>query len=493
MNIDSILIKPITETKYLSAENCWRYRAILRVFYYKYEKIKYWLYKEEVLEELKKSTYFSSYSLEMCQQDLDMLVTWGNLVPVQDTSRAATIEEFKNKQFRYQMTEYAVEIERLTVKLENLFIEGASLEPTLFERIRDHITKINEIEKTEPKAVANWWKDLHTDFKRLNQNYQDYIRSFYSKKAQDMMKTTEFIAYKDTLVEYLRDFVKGLQRNAYMIENVLNNLSENIVKNIVDKVFSYEKSIPRLESEISDELLYDNIYGKWISLMEWFVGTQTNESEAAKVYDITNEIIRKITRYASQIAESRTSAVNRREEYRKLADMFMNCEDIDEAQKLSAIAFGLFNSRHIKGHSERVSESSNSSVYDEAPATVEIRPKVRGYSEKSSRTPISFKTEQKNKMREIYIRQLKEDRLILESYIKDNVIDFKSLPVIQKHVRITLLRWIAKAIVSQNKTAKTEDGRVFKLLLPTSGERMVLRCEDGELDMPAYKLQFNIV
>ncbi|MHB8061245.1 MAG: TIGR02677 family protein, partial [Ruminiclostridium sp.] len=368
MDINSTLVKSITETKYLSAENCWRYRAILRFFYFQYEKIKYWMYKEEIFEELKKSTYFSAYTIELCQQDLDMLVTWGNLVPVQDTSRAATIEQFKNKQFRYQMTEYAVEIERLTLKLENLFIEGASLEPTLFERIRDHISRINEIGQAEPKVVAIWWKDLHTDFKRLNQNYQDYIRSFYSKKAQDMMKTTEFIAYKDTLVEYLRDFVKGLQKNAHTIESVLKQVPEQVVNNILEKAFIYEKSIPRLEMEVSDELLHDSIYGKWMNLREWFMGKPSNESEAAKIYDITNEIIRKITRYASQIAESRTSAVNRREEYRKLSEMFMSCENIDEAHKLSSIAFGLFNSRHIKGQLERSTESSNSSVYDEEPS-----------------------------------------------------------------------------------------------------------------------------
>ena len=42
----------------------------------------------------------------------------------------ASIEELKQK-YRYQMTEYSVEIERLLLELENLFIEGASPEPTL--------------------------------------------------------------------------------------------------------------------------------------------------------------------------------------------------------------------------------------------------------------------------------------------------------------------------------------------------------------------------
>lgn len=491
MNINSALIKPIAETKYLSAENCWRYRAILRFFYIQYEKIKYWMYKEEVFEELRQSTIFSSYTIEMCQQDMDTLVSWGNLIPVQDTSRAATIEQFKNKQFRYQMSEYSVEIERLTVKLENLFVEGASLEPTIFERIRDHVSKINNIVSAEPKHVASWWRDLNTDFKRLNQNYQDYIRSFYSKKAEDMMKTLEFIVYKDTLIEYLRDFVKGLQKNAHTIENVLRQTSEKTVQDILEKAFIFEKSIPRLDMEVHDEVLQDSILGKWLNLKEWFMGTPSKESEASKIYDITNEIIRKITRYASQIAESRTSAVNRREEYRKLCDMFMSCEEIDEAHKLSSTVFGMFNSRHIKAKMERATESTNASIYDEFPAVMEIRPKVRGYSERSSRSPINFKTDQKKKMKEIYIRQLEEEEMVLESYTNNSIIDFKFLPVIPKHARITLLKWIAKACSSPDKTAKTEDGRVFKLVRPENNSRTILKCEDGELDMPAYILEFS--
>ena len=68
--------------------------------------------------------------------------------------------------------------------------------------------------------------------------------------------------------------------------------------------------------------------------------------------NITNEIIRKITRFAAQIAESRNSAANRKEEYKKLCEMFLKCETIDEAHKLSALAFGIFNMKHIKGDSD---------------------------------------------------------------------------------------------------------------------------------------------
>lgn len=491
MNIDTSLMKPITETKYLTAENCWRYRAILRYFYLQYEKIRYWFYKEDVFGALKDNPYFSAYTIELCQQDLDTLVQWGNLMPVQDTSRASTIEEFKNKQFRYQLSEYAVEIERLTVRLENIYVEGASLEPTLFERIRDALLKLGQMADAEPKTVGAWWKDLYTDFKRLNQNYQDYVRSFHSQKAEDLMKSREFIIYKDNLVEYLRDFVKGLQRNAHFIEEAIRAVNREQIDKILEKAFIYEKSIPRMDADVPDEAIRDNIHGKWQSISEWFAGNASHASEAAKIYDITNEIIRKITRYASQIAESRSSVANRREEYRKLCEMFLSCSSIKEAHKLSSVAFGLTNSRHIRGSQERTTESVNSSVYDEPPIHVEIRPRIRGFRGKSTRPPIDFKTEKKERMRAEYLRRLEEEKLVMESYITGDQIVIENLPVIRQHVRVALLKWIGKASTMPGKAVKTEDGRVFRLLLPPDGRRCTLRCEDGDLEMPAYILKFE--
>lgn len=54
MKINRNLIKSIDETKYLATENTWRYRAISRIVYENYEKMKYWLYKEDIFDELKK-------------------------------------------------------------------------------------------------------------------------------------------------------------------------------------------------------------------------------------------------------------------------------------------------------------------------------------------------------------------------------------------------------------------------------------------------------
>ena len=191
MRIQETVRKPMTEAKYLNVDNTDRYRPIMRLFYLKYEKLKYWLYQEEVYEELKEDAYFREYTPEQCQQDLAALTAWGNLVTIQDTRKVATIEEFKNKKFRYQLSEATVEIERMVIRVENLFIESSSLEPTLLERLRINLRKISEITEADQEHIYAWWNDLNNDFIRLNQNYQDYMRELNSVKAEQMMKTQE--------------------------------------------------------------------------------------------------------------------------------------------------------------------------------------------------------------------------------------------------------------------------------------------------------------
>ena len=73
MQVSDKLIKPLTEAKYLNADNVSRYRCIMRIFFEHYEKLKYWLYQEEVYEEMIKDPFFADYRPEQCQQDLTML------------------------------------------------------------------------------------------------------------------------------------------------------------------------------------------------------------------------------------------------------------------------------------------------------------------------------------------------------------------------------------------------------------------------------------
>ena len=119
---------------------------------------------------------------------------------------------------------------------------------------------------------------MNNDFVRLNQNYQDYIRDLNSIRAEEMMHTKEFLVFKDRLIEYLRSFIKGLQRNVGVIEENLRLQNEELKKQVFEKVIDYELSIPRMEIEVSKEMIEQKVQGRYQSIYDWFVGNEGQEN-----------------------------------------------------------------------------------------------------------------------------------------------------------------------------------------------------------------------
>lgn len=491
MQVSDKLTKTLTEVKYLNADNVSRYRCIMRIFFENYEKLRYWMYQEDVYAQMTAHSFFADYTPEQCQQDLSMLVEWKNLNTIQDTRKVSSIEEFKNKKFRYQMSEYSVEIERLVLRLENLFVEGASLEPTLLERIRIHIARFPEMTGLDVNQVYTWWNDLNNDFVRLNQNYQDYIRDLNSVKAEEMMHTSQFLVFKDRLVEYLRSFIKGLQRNVGVIEEDLRTLSEDVKQAVFEKVIQYELSIPRMDVEVSRELIEEKTRGRYQSIYDWFVASNGGENEAGKLFDATNEIIRRITRYAAQLSEKNAFGANRREEYRKVAELFLTCSDVQQAHRMSAMVFGMERPYHLAGDLVRETDSMNQGVYEESPLEITLKPRVRTYREKARRSAIRESAAERQQTRARLIEQQRRDQKRLQELEVDGKIDFSTLPVIDAHVREILLKWISDAMEDPAGVARTEDGRRFVLDMSQSKSRCVVHCEDGNFTMPQMSIIFQ--
>ena len=491
MLVHEKLVKPVMEARYLTVENADRYRSVIRLFYLNYEKLKYWMYQEEVYEELKEDPYFAAYTPEQCQQDLTALTSWGNLLTLQDTRKVASIEEFKNKKFRYQLSDAAVEIERMVVRLENLQFEGSSLEPTLLERLRTSLAALADVVGRSREAIYGWWKDLNSDFIRLNQNYQDYMRELNSVKAEELMKTKAFLVFKDRLIEYLRSFVRSLQMNVSAIEQILRAVPSETVDQLLHQVTEHEMSIPRLEGEPDKGQVYEMMQGRWQSIREWFAGGEGQESEASKVFDTTNEIIRKITRYAARISEQSNTGANRREEYYKLATLFSHCKDMNEAHRLSACVFGIEKPLHLKAEIVRRTESINSGVFEEEPCLIKVAPRVRTYKEKAQRKGIQDRSREKEATRLETIRRLEEQQKLLNQYIQGGRLEFGKLQGLTPQIRDIFLSWLSKALENKEFRGKTEDGRGFFIENPKERETCDLICQDGVFRMPAYTLVFE--
>lgn len=495
MEINEQLTKQITETAYLTKENTKRYRPILRFFFEENEKMNYFLYKEDIYQEFVGKENFENYTVEQAESDLDSLVEWKNLIPIQDTEKVYSVEEFKHKKYRYQLSEYAIEIERLVLKLENLHIEGSSLEPTLIERIKEQIEKIDSMKEKDSEEVYSWWEGLNEDFRRLNEKYKDYIRSFYNIKMEEIAQSTQFILRKSDLVKYLKQFIKILQDNSYQIEEKISKVTKETEDVILNKVLDEQKKVIRidnLDEEFPEEQVRERNKGKWENLKRWFIGSSNRQSEVVTINEKTSEIIRKITRIANQIAESKGNISSRKEEYKKIAEMFCNTQSIEEAHKLSSLVFGMVNTRHIKGDFVRNTDSINSLLTSEEPFIIEIKPRIRGYKEKIERVSIEDKSEEKKKRIAEYMKQREEELREFEKYIKDGELVIEELPEIKANIRKMILKLIARANQTDAKETKTEDGRVVKLVYPKENRRCTMYSEDGNLEMPAFTLKIEM-
>lgn len=486
-------LEAINETSYLSVPNAHIYRKIMRSFYREYEKMRFQLYKEDIFHLIKQDEVFVDYSMEQLESDLEALVKWKNLTPIQDPGRVYTIADYKNKQYRYTMSEYAVEIERLTVRLENIFLESGNLSTNFFVRLEKSLEEAEDMEHATLKEVNEWWSMLQEDFKRLNQNYQDYLRDFYSGKTDHLMKSVEFVIHKDKFIKYLTEFVQELQHHSKRIEQILmKNIS--VMENVVlEKVVQSELDIPHALLEIhgnAEPSIRENVMGKWNSLKSWFIDSQGRECECKKVLKITNDVIRSIIQNAALIVQIQNWGISRKDEYRKFMELFLKCEDMDEAHRLSAHVFGIQRIQHLKTNVPREQEAVNNSVYEEEPAYFLLKPHTRTYREKKDRQGFTDKSLEKMMQRQSYLKRAEQQKEIVMRYIKDNRVVFSEIDeVVSEATRNIFLQWIAQANMSSQKMGRTEYGQEYKLIRKEG--KCTLNCEDGALTMPAYILEFK--
>lgn len=486
-------LQAINETSYLSVPNAPVYRKIMRCFYREYEKMNFKIYKEDIFQLLKKDELFRDYTMEQLVLDLDMLVKWKNLTPIQDPGRVYTIAEYKNKQYQYTMSEYAVEIERLTVRLENIFVESGNLSTNFFVRLEKSLDEAEFMQTTSLKEVNEWWNLMQEDFRRLNQNYQDYLRDFYSGKSEQLMKSVEFIVHKDKFIKYLNEFIQEMQRHSRKIERLLEKNTLLMENSILEKVVQSELEIPHATLEIrgnAEPSIRENVMGKWNSLKNWFIDSNGRECECKKVLKITNDIIRSIIQNAALIVQIQNWGISRKDDYKKFLHMFLQCEDLDEARRLSAHVFGVQKIQHFKTIEAREEDSINNSVYDEEPSAYLLKPHTRNYREKKDKRGFEDKTFQKMIQREAYLKQARKQKEIVMHYIRDNKITFSEIDeTVEESTRAVFLQWISLANMSSQKTGRTEYGQEYRLTRKDG--TCVLKCEDGNLVMPSYILELK--
>lgn len=486
-------LKKVVEASYLTAEKAWSYRLILRYFYIQHERMREFLFPEEIFEYVKHQPAFANYTMEQLHVDLDQLTKWNNLVAHQETGKARTIEEFKKKRFRYQSTPYTIEFERMIERMEQSNEHfGGSLEKKEFERLADTLYRLEDIVVggTYPAAdeCAQLWRDLFTYHQSIVKNTSDYFAYISSEQVEEQMQTEAFLVFKDQFTTYLRDFIREAQYLSLKIIDVIQSITNERFTPYLKIIVEHQQRGRFEDVKQQVDGLIEIELEKWNGLRAWFLGSTHGASELEMLEVRTNEQIRRISRVVQRLGERHHHHRSRKNDYLQLAKWFDVIEDVAEAHQLSAVTFGMTHSRHIFSD-DIPSDDMYSSVWDEPPVMYVTKPITNIYREKTRPSAMVDHTEKQAKMMQMYLEQQQYEKNLLEQYVVDNQINLKDLPIIEPVIRKLLLKWTGKAMLRKNRVFETEYGDEVQMIIDPN-ERIILRSEDGNMEMPHIVFRF---
>lgn len=465
------LKRKIDEVKYLVTENSERYRKIMRYLFDCLNDMKYWSYSEEIFTYIKMDPEFKEYTLENLKSDLESLVEWKNLIADTDTKKVRTIEEFKNREFKYQVSKSSIEIERMLIRLENLSVEeGDQLNSNFIRRFLSLLKRYENVKNGELKDLYEWWSELKESFITLNDNYTGFISKFSAKKMDAIIEVKDFLIYKEKFQKYLLDFNREAQRNYSEITYLLKNEILTEKEEILEKIYQYEVQTISFHGKIKEDYIALN-NERFNRMEEWFLRTRGKTPLMETLFSNTNEIIKKIINYAMKMVEEIEFGY-RKEQYLGIKEMFARCVDVEEAHILSSQIFGIVGTTHILGIEDRETENINSSVYDETPKNFLLTEGRRGAANRIVKNIVQINSEEKERK----IMRIREERRRegekLKNLMENSDFQLGNLPLLTAGERRLILKYLDR-----------------KQLL--SDKRVILRFQDGELNLPDFKIKME--
>ncbi|MEK3988486.1 MULTISPECIES: TIGR02677 family protein [Robertmurraya] len=494
-------LEAVNTLKYATVENAYRYRPIMRFLFEQYDKFRYYIKTEEILGYIKTLNILDEhYSEEQLYQDMKTLESWDCVISRHDKEMVYTIEDFKKKRLKFQITPLAYEIENTLKKLDELDeVLTGSLESKEFERILKDIETISKsnLDSDKNEVLFEHWITLMRRLENLKRNAANYLSHIKSDKAEQLFKTEEFLLYKEKFTDYLGKFILSMKKTRYKISRALEWIQESFVDSYIERMIEYFSTIPTIDGTRFNVEKNRRLYKeKWMELRNWFVKRNDYECDVDILLLETDKSIQIISRYALQLTETKNNARNRKEDYRKLASMFIQCDDLKNAHELAVCCFGIPHTRHIFGI-QKATDTKDEEIWEQEIQIIDTAPKNRTY-ERSKRIKSYVKDQkaEKERIKKNILEQMEREKEIIQSLIINNQIIMKDLAEqsnnrpVKMFVRKAILDWIAKSLQDKTLTARTQYGRKFRLQ-KNSNQKIDLRCVDGILTLPDITFEFE--
>ncbi|MBU5360880.1 TIGR02677 family protein [Enterococcus raffinosus] len=486
----------IEETAYLNAENVERYRWVMHYFFTQHRQMNMLLYRDDVLTYVQEK-FDGSYGEREVDQDLDQLYQWGNLSRRQEMGEPKSIEEYKNRRYRYQITETSIQIEEMLERLGT--VSGNSqgrLDKNVFQELLDGLQELVQSDLFDEEETYKLWERIVRLFSDIQRNTSNYMGYLANEAVVNYMQTEKFLIYKDQFVQYLRDFIVTVQGLHYQIEHQLQLVSQEKLKLVFESMLARERRIPRIDDfQLDQERIKSELFGSFQTMKRWFIDEGDKTSEFSTLIRLTEQMIRRMTGLIQQLSSQFKQYQSRRKDYLQLAHWFDEVASCDEAANRFASIFGSLTWKHYYGV-EPIEGTKNESIWNLSPEVLQLDSRSRKSLLSQRTITYTVDRELKEQQRVEIAEKKNELQTKIAQFITDGEIRLMDDLMVPSEIRVVFLQWISSSLAKdvqvfeEERLVSTNLGYQVGIMIQPE-KRITIRSEDGLLEMPQVTMKIK--
>ena len=493
--------------RYATVDEAETYRRIMRVLYLEHQSFGLRLRPAQVADRLRER-YAQRLELDLLEERLKALDSWGAVESDHDASLASTAAEWRRNRYTYDVTPAGRLTEELLAQLDSLGREIGRLDTARLPAIRDALANLaQELARQQPdgRRLRALFESLLVEVEALHAGALAFMRSLGDlMRAVERVGEDEFERGKGALLEHLQGFRKSRMRHSAEILALIERIEECGPDQLVGTIVAAEVFValpggPTVVDQRAQRRA--ELLERWAGLRAWFVGDQERGSPWRALNDQVVDAIRAVLAIAERLIERHSQRVDRAAVFLHLAGQ-VGAAPSGEASAWLRAAFGLRTPRHVgapHGDDEQLADRGRVSWLAAPPAPVVAHLRTPGVRAPGPGrgTPIADLSEGRRRFEERRRAEHRELAALVARLSAGGPIRISSLARVNQSEFSHLLTWIGRAYESPpgadgTRRANSTDGRATIALREPADphrERARLRAPHGTFDLPDFALE----
>lgn len=335
---------------YVNAEKTSLYRSIMSTFMKAKQQFCLHMRSQELESLLISVERVFPQSASDIAPALVQLCDWGNLEAHPDTADVATVEDFYRPRYLYQLTVEGEAAERALALFDEILRQPGELQTAALTDIRNLLAELDLHARATPLDEAKIHlvlKTLCSRFDELTSKAQLFMASLQRTIDLHGLSVEAFLAYKNTLIDYIERFIGQLVIVSSDIADALQHIAHHEIARLIESAARHEL-VDRVSASEADLLDARRAWErKWDGLCAWFIQLPGRQSQAEILRGRARSSIPALLSTAAALNERRAARSDRVTDLRTLARWFAQTESDRDRHCLARAAFALGPSRHL--------------------------------------------------------------------------------------------------------------------------------------------------